>query len=69
MSNDTDFQLLSLSDVRTQFRVSKNALNAWERQGLLEAYWTPGGDRRWKREDLLKLFGIDRQDADGASAE
>jgi len=69
MSNNTEFQLLSLSDVRTQFRVSKDALSAWERQGLLKAYRTPGGDRRWKREDLFRLFGIDQEDANGSSVQ
>jgi len=30
----------------------------WEKKGVLKAYRTPGGVRRYKKEDIEKLLGL-----------
>lgn len=50
--------LLRISDIEKSYRISHNSLKEWERQGLLPAYKTPGGHRRYLEADIHKLLNI-----------
>lgn len=49
--------LLAASDIEREFRVGRSALARWARDGKLRvAAVTPGGHRRYSREDLERLL-------------
>jgi excisionase family DNA binding protein len=54
----TDFDLpLSTGDVARLLNVHTNTVRRWSRSGILKTYRVgPRGDRRFKREDVQRLF-------------
>jgi excisionase family DNA binding protein len=49
---DTEARLLNVGDAAAYVGVSASSLRNWANQGLLPVYRTPGGQRRFTREDL-----------------
>ncbi len=50
-------QLLRMSEAQEFLGVSANTMRRWDREGTLKAIRiTPGGNRRYKREDIEKLI-------------
>ena len=48
---------LTTRDVARRLNVHVNTVRRWSKQGILEAYPVgPRGDRRFKREDIDRLF-------------
>lgn len=50
--------LLSVKKVQELYGISRRTLINWEEKGLLKPYRTPGGRRRYKKEDIEKLLGM-----------
>ncbi len=50
--------LVSISEASTILGVSETSLRQWTDEGKIEAFVTPGGHRRYSREDLKKLIGL-----------
>ena len=51
----TDKRYLSRLDVATLFEVSPHTVYRWTREGRLPYVLTPGGRRRYPREDIQRL--------------
>ena len=49
-------QLLTMAEVADIFRVSKQAIRTWTNSGKLPCIRTPGGHRRFRREDVEKMI-------------
>jgi len=50
--------LITAQKVRELYGLHRNTLLNWEREGLLRPIKTPGGKRRYKKEDIEKLLGL-----------
>jgi len=50
--------LLTAQKVNELYGIHRNTLLNWEKRGLLKPVKTPGGKRRYKKEDVEKLLGI-----------
>ncbi len=50
--------LLSVKKVQELYGISRRTLINWEEKGLLKPYRTPGGRRRYKKEDIERLMGM-----------
>ena len=48
--------LLSTGPAAERLGVSSQTLRKWENDGLIRAVWTPGGNRRFRVEDLDALL-------------
>lgn len=48
---------LTPADVATLFNVSTVTVAAWADAGKLPCFKTPGGQRRFRREDVERLLG------------
>ncbi len=53
--------LITIKYIRDYYSLSRISLINWEKQGLLKPYYTPGGRRRYKREDIEHLLGIKKE--------
>ncbi len=53
-----DESLISISEASSLLGVSETALRQWTDEGKIEAFVTPGGHRRYSREDLRRLIGL-----------
>ena len=50
-------ELLTLSEASQILKVHPNTLRKWDKKGILKAVrFGQRGDRRYKKEDLLKLL-------------
>lgn len=52
---DTDKRYLSRLDVALLFEVSPHTVYRWTREGRLPYVLTPGGRRRYPREEIQRL--------------
>ena len=50
--------LLTAQKVKELYGIHRNTLLSWERRGLLKPLKTPGGKRRYKKEDIERLLGM-----------
>ncbi|GAA6756965.1 IS607-like element ISTko1 family transposase [Thermus thalpophilus] len=50
--------LLTAHQVRERYGIHRNTLYAWERQGILHPIRTPGGRRRYRREEIERLLSL-----------
>jgi len=50
--------LLNAQKVKELYGIHRNTLLKWEKEGLLKPVKTPGGRRRYKKEDIEKLLGL-----------
>ena len=53
-----DRVLLTAQEIKRIYGLHRNTLLNWEKQGLLEPVKTPGGRRRYRREDIEHLLGM-----------
>ena len=56
--------LLTAHDVKKIYGLHRNTLLNWEKQGLLEPVKTPGGRRRYRKEDIERLLGMAQKQED-----
>ena len=49
--------LLTTKYIKTNYSISRMALLKWETDGLLHPLRTPGGERRYKKEELDSILG------------
>ncbi|MGI5826776.1 MAG: helix-turn-helix domain-containing protein [Patescibacteria group bacterium] len=55
-------ELLTPKEACEILKVHPNTLRQWDKKGILKAVrFGERGDRRYKREDLLKIVDIDRK--------
>jgi putative resolvase len=50
--------LLTAQQINKLYGFHRNTLLNWEKQGLLKPYRTPGGRRRYRKEEIEKLLGL-----------
>ena len=50
--------LITIKYIHDYYKISRITLINWEKQGLLKPYRTPGGVRRYKKEDIEFLMGM-----------
>jgi excisionase family DNA binding protein len=50
-------RLMTPGEVANLFRVHVSTVARWATEGRLRAIVTPGGHRRYRREDVEELFG------------
>lgn len=50
--------LLTAQEVKERYGLHRNTLLNWEKQGLLRPFRTPGGRRRYRKEDIERLLGM-----------
>ena len=50
--------LITIKYIHDYYKISRITLINWEKQGLLKPYRTPGGVRRYKKEDIESLMGM-----------
>ena len=53
-----DRVLLTAQEIKRIYGLHRNTLLNWEKQRLLEPAKTPGGRRRYRREDIEHLLGM-----------
>jgi len=70
MESGTTKRLLNVSQAATYLGVSAASLRTWSDRGLVLSYRTPGGQRRYARDDLDRFIDSMRQPngADGRAA-
>lgn len=56
MSDETTIALMTQAEVADVFRVSAVTVGKWADTGLLPHLKTPGGRRRFRREDVETFF-------------
>lgn len=56
-------RLLNVGEAATYLGVSAASLRTWSDRGLLPTYRTPGGQRRYARDDLDRFVDSMRQPA------
>lgn len=49
-------ELLKLDDVARIFQVSKGTIRAWTNSGKLACVRTPGGQRRFRQDDVQRIL-------------
>lgn len=50
--------LLTAHQIRERYGLHRNTLYKWEKQGLLHPVRTPGGRRRYRREEIERLLSL-----------
>jgi len=50
--------LLTAHQIRGRYGLHRNTLYKWEKQGLLHPVRTPGGRRRYRREEIERLLSL-----------
>jgi putative resolvase len=53
--------MLSINEASKLLGVTKRTLRNWEKKGKISPYRTPGGHRRYDKEELLKVMNINDQ--------
>jgi putative resolvase len=53
-----DRLLLTAHQIRERYGLHRNTLYKWEKQGLLHPVRTPGGRRRYRREEIERLLSL-----------
>ena len=61
MESGTTKRLLNVSQAATYLGVSAASLRTWSDRGLVLSYRTPGGQRRYARDDLDRFIDSMRQ--------
>ncbi len=51
-------KLLSISEARKYLNVSRATIDRWQKKGLIQPVYTPGGHRRFKEADLRAMLGL-----------
>lgn len=54
---------LAPKEIKDKYHVSNTTLQRWEKQGKIVCRKTPGGIRRYRAEDISKIFGEPAEDA------
>jgi len=60
-------KLLSTKDCKEIYGLSRATLINYEKKGLIEPLRTPGGIRRYRIEDIERLFGMSEEKQEEAS--
>ncbi|MFH2137519.1 MAG: helix-turn-helix domain-containing protein [Candidatus Omnitrophota bacterium] len=55
-------KILSISEAAKYLGVFPLTLRNWEKKGLLRSFRTPGGHRRYKKSELDRIMGVDREE-------
>lgn len=50
--------LLTAHQIRERYGLHRNTLYKWEKQGLLHPIRTPGGRRRYRKEEIERLLSL-----------
>src|SRR5882672_11400947 len=58
-------RLLSVGAVASRAGVTADTVRLWEREGRLRAARTPGGQRRFREEDVDALLGVGEDSRSG----
>ncbi|WP_029523648.1 IS607 family transposase [Persephonella sp. KM09-Lau-8] len=51
-------KLLTIKNIKEVYGISRTTLINWEKKGLLSPIRTPGGQRRYRREDIEKILQL-----------
>lgn len=55
-------KILSITEAAEYVGVFSLTLQNWEKKGLIKAFRTPGGHRRFKRSELDRIIGLEKKD-------
>jgi len=55
--------LLRQSEIKKFYKIDRVSLYSYENQGILKSYKTPGKHRRYLKEDIEKLLGLQNVDS------
>jgi len=50
-------KMLNIGEASKFLGVSRRTLRNWEKIGKIKSYRTPGGHRRYDKDELLKIIG------------
>jgi len=53
-----DQKLLTIKNIKEAYGISRTTLINWEKRGLLSPIRTPGGQRRYRKEDIEKILQL-----------
>ncbi|WP_457640935.1 IS607 family transposase [Persephonella sp.] len=51
-------KLLTIKNIKEAYGISRTTLINWEKKGLLSPIRTPGGQRRYRKEDIEKILQL-----------
>ena len=51
-------KLLTIKNIKEAYGISRTTLINWEKKGLLSPIRTPGGQRRYRKEDMEKILQL-----------
>jgi len=55
-------KILSITEAAEYLGVFSLTLRNWEKKGLIKAFRTPGGHRRFKTSELDRIIGVEKAD-------
>jgi len=55
-------KLLSIKNIKELYGISRITLINWEKKGLLNPIRTPGGQRRYRKEDVEELLNLKEEE-------
>ena len=61
-------RLLSPREAAALLGITPDTLRRWEREGRIQAEWTPGGQRRYREADVKALLGSPTRHVSGSNA-
>ncbi len=59
--------MLSIADAAAYLKVSDDTLRLWDKEGKLKSYRTPGGHRRYTKEQLDEFMKLNNNQVDYGS--
>jgi len=54
-------KILSITEAAEYVGVFSLTLRNWEKRGLIKAFRTPGGHRRFKKSELDRIMGVEKE--------
>ncbi|MCP4650441.1 MAG: MerR family DNA-binding transcriptional regulator [PVC group bacterium] len=55
-------KIFSISEAAQYLGVFPLTLRNWEKKGLLRSFRTPGGHRRFKKSELDRIIGVEKEE-------
>ncbi len=62
-------KLLTIKNIKEAYGISRTTLINWEKKGLLSPIRTPGGQRRYRKEDIEKILQLTDKKEDNPKAD
>ena len=59
----------TVGDIKKYYNIGRHSLYRWEKLGLLKSYATPGGRKRYRKNDIERVLGFFEQEQEAAKTD